>query len=118
MSATSRALGVTGVTGRCQRCRILNNLSVPRASPLVYRLTYNGDVVAFKMGRRQGGPSRTGGRGRISESICNRRATPTPIFNATLRAAAGWLFFCVARSLRINLDILVAPPASLREAVL
>jgi len=33
---------------------------VPRASPLVYRLTYNGDVVAFKMGRRQGGPSRTG----------------------------------------------------------
>ena len=29
---------------------------------LVYRLTYNGDVVAFKMGRRQGGPSRTGVR--------------------------------------------------------
>jgi len=41
---------------------------------LVYRLTYNdnGEVVGFKMGRRQGGPSRTGGRGRISESICNR----------------------------------------------
>src|SRR5258708_12792543 len=70
------------------------------------------------MGRRQGGPSRTGGRGRISESICNRRATPTPpIFNATLRAAAGWLFFSVARSLRINLDILFAPPASLRAAL-
>jgi len=27
---------------------------------LVYRLAYNGDVVAFKMGRRPGGPSRTG----------------------------------------------------------
>src|SRR5271165_3952853 len=32
---------------------------------LVCRLAYNGDVVAFKMGRRQGGPSRTGSRGRI-----------------------------------------------------
>jgi hypothetical protein len=31
-----------------------------------------------------------------------------PIFNATLGAAAGWLFFRVARSLRINLDMLVA----------
>jgi hypothetical protein len=30
---------------------------------------------------------------------------------------AGWLFFCVARSLRIDLDMLVAPPASLREAL-
>jgi hypothetical protein len=27
---------------------------------LVYRLTYNDDIVAFKMGRQQGGPSRTG----------------------------------------------------------
>ena len=30
---------------------------------LVHRLTNNGDVVAFKMGRRQGGPSRTGTKG-------------------------------------------------------
>jgi len=34
--------------------------------------------VAIKMGRRQGGPSRTGGRGRISEAIRNRRATQPP----------------------------------------
>jgi hypothetical protein len=27
---------------------------------LVQRLAYNDDIVAFKMGRRQGGPSRTG----------------------------------------------------------
>jgi hypothetical protein len=45
---------------------------------LVHRLAYNDDVVAFKMGRRQGGPSRTGGRGRISRSIRNRRATQPP----------------------------------------
>jgi hypothetical protein len=44
----------------------------------VYRLAYSGDVVAFKMGRRQGGPSRTGGRGRMSKSTRNRRATQPP----------------------------------------
>jgi hypothetical protein len=30
---------------------------------------------------------------------------PRPIFNATLRAAAGWLFFCVARLTRIHSDM-------------
>ena len=49
-----------------------------RRKYLVHRLAYNGDVVAFKMGRRQGGPSRTGSRGRISQSIRNRRATQPP----------------------------------------
>jgi hypothetical protein len=44
----------------------------------VHRLAYNGDVVAFKTGRRQGGPSRTGVRGRISKLIRNRRATQSP----------------------------------------
>jgi hypothetical protein len=33
---------------------------------LVYRLAYNSGVVAFKIGRRQGGPSRTGVRGPAS----------------------------------------------------
>jgi hypothetical protein len=48
--------------------RDLNNpyISLVRGTAsLVYRLAYNSDVVAFKMGRRQGGPSRTGIRGRI-----------------------------------------------------
>jgi hypothetical protein len=40
-----------------------------------------------------------------------------PIFNPTLRAADGWLFFRVARSLRTPRRMLVAPPASLREAL-
>jgi len=31
-----------------------------------------------------------------------------PIFIATLRAVTSWLFFCVAHSLRIDSDILVA----------
>ena len=40
--------------------------------------------------------------GRISESIrTDEQRCSRPIFNGTLRAAAGWLFFRVARSLRI-----------------
>ena len=44
----------------------------------MYRLAYNDDIVALKMGRRQGGPSRTGVRGCISKLIRNRRATQPP----------------------------------------
>jgi hypothetical protein len=50
------------------------------------------------MGRRQGGPSWTGGRGSISEPIRGRR----PIFIATLWTGASRLFFRVARSTRLN----------------
>src|SRR5580704_10399471 len=76
-------------------------------------------AVAFKMGRRQAGPSRTGGNegAYLNRSVTDEQRRRRPIFNATLRAAAGWLFFRVARSLRIDLDMLVAPPASLREAL-
>jgi hypothetical protein len=56
------------------------------------------------MGRLRGGPSRTGGR----RDVIDEQRRSRPIFNATLRAAADWLFFRVARSLRINLDMLVA----------
>jgi hypothetical protein len=45
---------------------------------LVYRLLNPLGFVAFKMGRRQGGPSRTGVRGRISKAIRNPRATRSP----------------------------------------
>jgi len=66
--------------------------------------------VAFKMGRRQGGPSRTGGNEGtyLNRYVTDEQRSRRPIFNATLRAAAGWLFFCVARSLRIDSDMLVA----------
>jgi len=44
-----------------------------------------------------------------SRSTRNRRATQSPAhFQRNPPAAAGWLFFRVARSLRINLDMLVA----------
>jgi len=75
----------------------------------VYRLLNPLGFVAFKMGRRQGGPSRTGTRGRyLKRYVTDEQRSRRPIFNATLRAAAGWLFFRVARSLRIDLDMLVA----------
>ena len=46
--------------------------------PLVCCPINNIAFVAIKMGRRQGGPSRTGGRGRISRLIRNRGATQPP----------------------------------------
>src|SRR5271169_33404 len=55
--------------------------------------------------------------------LCKRRHADTPIrryvspsrpiFNATLRAAAGWLFFRVARSTRMDPDIGALPPVRL-----
>jgi hypothetical protein len=44
----------------------------------------------------------------LNRYVTDEQRRRRPIFNATLRAAAGWLFFRVARSLRINLDMLVA----------
>jgi hypothetical protein len=39
------------------------------------------------------------------------------MFIATLRAVASWLFFCVALSLRINSDMLVASASAARTAL-
>src|SRR5260221_7265660 len=44
----------------------------------------------------------------LNRSVTDEQRGRPPIFNPTLRAAAGWLFFRVARSLRIDLDMLVA----------
>ena len=42
-------------------------------------------------------------RGRISERyVTDEQRSRRPIFNATLRAAASWLFFRVARSTRMT----------------
>jgi hypothetical protein len=62
--------------------------------------------VAIKMDRRQGARSGTYLNGYVTDE--QSAAAGRPIFIATLRAAAGWLFFRVAHSLRINLDMLVA----------
>ena len=68
---------------------------------VVYRLAYNGDVVAFKVGRRQGGPSRTGAKGAyLNRYLAEEQRSRRPIFNATLQAAASWLFFHIPRSAR------------------
>ena len=65
--------------------------------------------VAIKMGRRQGGPSRTGGMSGayLDRYVTDEQRGRRPIFIATLRAVAIWLFFRVALSLRINSDMLV-----------
>ncbi|MGA8477371.1 MAG: hypothetical protein WB696_05380, partial [Chthoniobacterales bacterium] len=74
-----------------------------RETELVYRLAYNGDG-----GCVQNGPpasrSEPGGKegAYLNRSVTDEQRRRRPIFNATLRAAAGWLFFRVARSLRID----------------
>jgi hypothetical protein len=60
--------------------------------------------VAIKIGRRQG--ARSGAY--LNRYVTDEQRGHRPIFMATLRAVASWLFFCVAHSLRINSDMLVA----------
>ena len=56
----------------------------------------------------QNGPSARREQGAYPERyVTDEQRGRRPIFIATLRAAASWLFFRVARSLRINLDMLV-----------
>jgi hypothetical protein len=76
--------------------------------------------VAITMGRRQVGSSRTGG---MSGAYLNRYVTDEqrsrrPIFIATLRAVASWLFFFRrGGSLRINSDMLVVSASAARTAL-
>ena len=60
--------------------------------------------VAIKMGRRQ--DARSGAY--PDRYVTDEQRSHRPIFIATLRAVASWLFFCVAHSLRIDSDMLVA----------
>jgi hypothetical protein len=75
--------------------------------------------VAIKMGRRQGGPSRTGARSGayLERYVTDEQRRRRPIFIATLRAVASWLFFRVAPSLRIDSDMLVVSANAARTAL-
>jgi len=75
--------------------------------------------VAIKIARRQGGPSRTGGKSGayLNRYVTDEQRSRWPIFIATLRAVASWLFFRVARSLRINSDMLVVSASAARTAL-
>jgi hypothetical protein len=66
------------------------------------------------MGRRQGGPSRTGARGAyLNRYVTDEQRGRRPIFIATLWAGASWLFFRVARSTRMTRVWVLLPPARL-----
>jgi hypothetical protein len=78
----------------------------------------NMSFVALKMGRRPGGPSRTGARGPyLKRYVTDEQRSRRPNFIATLRAAASWLFFRVARFLRIDSDRLVVSASPARTAL-
>jgi hypothetical protein len=49
--------------------------------------------------------------------VTDEQRSRRPIFIATLWAAASWLFFRVARSSRIDLDMLVATASPARTAL-
>ena len=72
----------------------------------MHRLTYNGDVVAFKMGRRKAVRAGLAVEGAyLNRYVTDEQRSRRPIFNATLRAAPSWLFFRVARSTRMSPDM-------------
>jgi len=69
--------------------------------------------VAIKMGRRQG--ARSGAY--LNRYVTDEQRSRRYIFIATLRAAASWLIIRVARSLRIDLDMLVVTASPARTAL-
>src|SRR5262245_22006866 len=86
---------------------------------LVHRLAYNGNVgggalVSFPRNKHifrcdQNGPPARREEGAYPQRyVTDEQRSRRPIFIATLRAAAGWLFFRVARSSRIDSGMLVA----------
>jgi hypothetical protein len=69
--------------------------------------------VAIKMCRRQG--ARSGAY--LNRYVTDEQRSRRPIFIATLRAVASWLFFCVAHSLRIDADMLVISASAARTVL-
>ena len=65
------------------------------------------------MGRRQG--ARSGAY--LDRYVTDEQRGRRPIFIATLWAAASWLFFRVARSSRIDLDMIVVTASPARTAL-
>jgi len=65
------------------------------------------------MGWRQG--ARSGAY--LNRYVTDEQRSRRPIFIATLRAVASWLFFRVAHSLRINSDMLVVSASAARTAL-
>ncbi|MBV9104564.1 MAG: hypothetical protein JO313_00935 [Verrucomicrobia bacterium] len=70
--------------------------SVPSPKSLEFRCVQNGPAA-----RREEGAYLNG-------YVTDKQRSHRPIFNATLWAVSSWLFFRVARSLHIDLDMLVA----------
>jgi hypothetical protein len=67
-----------------------NDSSVPSPKSLEFRCVQNGSSA-----RREEGAY-------LDRYVTDEQRSSRPIFNATLRAAASWLFFRVARSTRMT----------------
>ena len=53
----------------------------------------------------------------LDRYVTDEQRSRRPIFIATLRAVASWLFFCVAHSLRIDADMLVISASAARTVL-
>ena len=76
--------------------RVCSHASVPSPKSLEFRCDQNGPPA-----RREEGAY-------LNRYVTDEQRSRRPIFIATLWAAASWLFFRVARSSRIDLDMHVA----------
>ena len=79
---------------------------------LVHRTIYSWLMVAFKMGRWQGGPSRTGAKGAyLNLYVTDEQRSRRPIFIATLRTGAQLAVFprCSLDPYDSNMGALLAP---------
>jgi hypothetical protein len=66
---------------------------------------------------QNGPPARREEGAYLNRYVTDEQRRRRPIFIATLRAVASWLFFCVAYSSRINSDMLVASASAVRTAL-
>ena len=66
---------------------------------------------------QNGPPARREEGAYLERYVTDEQRSRRPIFIATLWAAASWLFFRVARSSRIDLDMLVATASPARTAL-
>jgi hypothetical protein len=73
---------------------------------LVHQVRGSYSGVELKMSRRQGGPSRTGGKegAYLHRYVTDEQRSRRLIFSSTPWAVQHWRFWGVARSTRISLD--------------
>jgi hypothetical protein len=105
-SLKARFPGISPLNGKeavsSVQCRVSN---LARAINVLVPCSRNKHIFRCD---QNGPPARREEGAYLNRYVTDEQGSRRPIFIATLWAAAGWLFFRVARSSRIDLDMLVA----------